>query len=235
MTLFEKFWRFLNKVSCRWFSLKAKPLKLLIFGSLFSAMALAVYVGGAAFLTIQDTPVQADAVVLFIGPDIAERFREAHQLIMDGVAGALLIPALGSMWTSQDGKWNKVVPSFSPEQGSHRFAAGQYPGFYENTHIEVLTALRMMADAGVSNAVFVSSPTHMRRIRIITKHVLPDTAGYQIVFRATRYISLNNAFSLFHPAKAKQVVLEYIKIAWFGLYHIFEKRVLHHAAGFQEQ
>lgn len=226
----------MNKVASGRLSYKAKlSLKIVIFGVLLPALLMAVYVAGADFLTIQDTPVQADAVVLFIGPDIAERFREAHQLIMDGVAGVLLIPALGSMWTSQNGKWDKGVPSFPPEQGSHGFAAEQYPGYYENTHIEVLTALRMMADAGMSNALFVSSPTHMRRIRIITKHVLPDTAGYQIFFRGTRYVALNNALSLFHPAKAKQVVLEYVKIAWFGLYHIFEKRVLHHAAGFQEQ
>jgi hypothetical protein len=210
-------------------------MKIVVFGALLPTILLAVYVAGAAFLTIQDTPGQVDAVVLFIGPDTAERFREVHQLIMDGVAGVLLIPALGSMWISQDGKWDKVVPLFSPEQGPHRFAVEQYPGYYENTHIEVLTALRMMADAGMSDVVFVSSPTHMRRIRIITKHVLPDTAGYQIDFRGTRYVSLNNAFSLLHPAKAKQVLLEYVKIAWFGLYHIFETRVAQKIAGFQKQ
>jgi len=50
-----------------------------------------------------------------------------------------------------------------------------------------------------------------------TRHA--GTARYQIIFRATRYAPSNNVLSLFHPVKAKQVALEYIKIAWFYLYH----------------
>ena len=192
--------------------------------ALLLAMILACYVAGAAFLPIRDTPVHADAVVVFIGPDNAERFREARQLIMEGYARVLLIPALGTMWTSRDGKWNKAAPLHLQVKGRHRGAVGPYPGYYENTHIEVLGALKMMEDFGMSSAIFVSSPTHMRRIRIITNQVVPDPTGYQIAFRGTRYVPAGNVVSLFHPVMARQVALEYVKIGWFLLYHSIGKK-----------
>ena len=192
--------------------------------ALLLAMIPVSYVAGAAFLTLRDTPVQADAVVVFIGPDNAERFREAQQLIMDGYARVLLIPARGTMWTSRDGKWNKVAPLHLQGKGRTRGTAGQYPGYYENTHIEVLAALKMMADFGLSSAIFVSSPTHMRRIRIITNQVVPDPTRYQIIFRGSRYVPAGNVVSLIHPVKARQVALEYVKIGWFFLYHSIGKK-----------
>lgn len=198
-------------------------VKMVVFAALLLAMISGCYVGGAAFLIIRDTPIQADAVVLFIGPDYEQRRREARRLIEDGYARVMLVPALDGMWTSKDGEWVDVVPSHLQGQGS-RFDFGQYPRYYENTHIEVLTALKMMADAQLSSAVFVSSPTHMRRIRIITKYVVPDTTRYQIIFRGTRYIAYDNVVSFFHPVNAKQIVLEYIKIGWFCLYHSIAKK-----------
>lgn len=191
--------------------------------TLLPAMILVFYVAGASFLTIWDTPVQADAVVVFMGPESAERFREAQRLMMDGHARVLLIPAFGSIWTGMDGKWKKGAPLHRQRKRLSQGAPGQYPGYYENTHIEVLTALKMMADFGLSSAIFVSSPSHMRRIRIITNRVASDATRYQIVFCGTRYVSPENRVSLFHPAKVKRVAMEYVKIIWFCLYHTLEK------------
>jgi hypothetical protein len=207
--------------------LKAKHLlKKGGIGTILVALLLAGFVGGASFLTIQDTPVHADAVVMFIGPDLSERYREAHQLIMDGYAEVLLIPALGRIWTMRDGKWDKVLTVHPRGLDRRRRTGGHYPWSYENTHIEVLTALNMMADAGWSSAMFVSTPTHMRRIRIMTGTAfsVSDSTRYEIVFRGSRYIPSGNLLSLFHPLKAKQVVLEYIKIAWFYLYHFIAEK-----------
>jgi hypothetical protein len=197
---------------------------MVIFTAMLLAMIMICYVSGAAFLTIRDTPTQADAVVLFIGPDYMERRSEAHQLIKNGYSSILLIPALDSMWINRDGKWDNVVSSHLPNQGRCCCNPRPYPWYYENTHIEVLTALNMMAEAGWSSAVFVSSPIHMRRIRIITRYIVPNTTRYQIMFRGTRYVSSDNYLSLLHPVKARQVVLEYVKIAWFYLYHVIAKK-----------
>ena len=82
----------------------------------------------------------------------------------------------------------------------------------------------MMADFGLSSAIFVSSPTHMRRIRIITNQVVSDPTRYQIIFRGSRYVPAGNVVSLIHPVKARQVALEYVKIGWFFLYHSIGKK-----------
>jgi hypothetical protein len=68
--------------------------------------------------------------------------------------------------------------------------------------MEVLWALKVMGDSGISSPIFVSSPTPMRRIRIITTQVVPDPTRYQIVFRGISYVPASNMGSLFPPVKA---------------------------------
>jgi hypothetical protein len=72
-----------------------------------------VYTAAAAFLNYHEAPRPSDAVVLFIGPDYPERKKEARQLMEEGYAARLLIPALNQ-------------------------TGFKYPGYYENTHVEAL-------------------------------------------------------------------------------------------------
>jgi len=66
---------------------------VLITTAIFTGLAV-TYLGAAAFLICSEPPAPADAVVLFIGPDNADRRKEARQLVQKGYADLLLAPAL---------------------------------------------------------------------------------------------------------------------------------------------
>jgi hypothetical protein len=176
----------------------------------------AVYLGAAAFLTCREPPAPADAVVLFIGPDYAERRKEASQLVEQGYADLLLISALRRALVMADSKLVKA-PFYVPAS----FDRNQYPAFYENTHIEALEARKMMERKSLTSAIMVSSPYHMRRIRIISRQVFPHEK-YRLTFRGSRHVRPDRFPAQFTPARMKQVLVEYIKIGWFYGYSFYE-------------
>ncbi|MFA5905527.1 MAG: ElyC/SanA/YdcF family protein [Desulfobacula sp.] len=176
-----------------------------------------VYTAAATFLNYHEEPRPSDAVVLFIGPDYPERKKEALQLMEEGYADRLLIPALNQVLTRVDGK---VKQTGRPDpDGLDRSI---YPEYYENTHVEALEAKTMMDTAGYTSAIFVSSPYHMRRISMISKAVFQDEK-YQLTFRGSRYARTDGFFPLFRWSKIEQVFEEYLKIAGFLAYRFYEK------------
>jgi uncharacterized SAM-binding protein YcdF (DUF218 family) len=82
----------------------------------------------------------------------------------------------------------------------------------------------MMVTLGYSSAIFVSSPYHMRRISMISKAVFQDEK-YQLTFRDNRYAQTAGFFSLFRWSKIEQVFEEYLKIAGFMAYRIYENLI----------
>ena len=113
--------------------------------------------------------------------------------------------------------------------------------FVEDTHDEALIARDMMERLGISSAILVSSPYHMRRIRIIAAQVFhqkassaPDAkasscppfakegkGGFEFISVPTRYETPNDGFWLFNNYDRKFVLTEYMKIGWFLLYSPF--------------
>ena len=91
--------------------------------------------------------------------------------------------------------------------------------FIENTHIEVLEAKRIMDDSGFKKANFVSFPSHMRRIKMITDHVFQQKNSapyaYQINFVPLRAEPSLPKASPWDLKNIGNVVYEYIKMAWF--------------------
>ncbi|HVO65472.1 MAG TPA: hypothetical protein VMT12_03225 [Syntrophales bacterium] len=178
---------------------------------LFAALVIAAAIGYApAYLNYSDPAVKADAVVLFLGSDNGARHQEATRLIESGFADRLIIPA---SWKYM--KENGIIQS--PNK-----ALTSYPRFYENTHIEVLEAKREMDLSGFRKAIFVSSPSHMRRIRIIATHVFgnPDKSGnlYEIAFVPARSEESPSFSWLLDIHHLEEMMLEYAKMAWFCLY-----------------
>lgn len=167
------------------------------------------------YLNYADQPAKADAVVLFLGNDNKARNMEADRLLSDGYANYLIIPALGQVISTSEKK---------PFQTKKSAATGRYPHFYENTHIEVLEAKRIMDQSGFKKANFVSSPSHMRRIKMITDHVFqqknsaPD--AYQINFVPMRAEPSLPKASPWDLKNIGNVVYEYIKMAWFFSYQL---------------
>ena len=77
----------------------------------------------------------------------------------------------------------------------------------------------MMGNRGLKTAIMVSSPYHMRRIKVIAEKVFGDNLTVRYV--PTRYEPIPGNFWLFNSYDCKFVLTEYAKIAWFVLYSPF--------------
>jgi len=117
-----------------------------------------------SFLLISEAPVKADAVVLFLGGEKGAREKEAEQLLREGFADYLIIPATGQI-KKQGPAGNPVGVDFDSKHVTSNLKLGT-SSWFENTHIEVLGAKRLMENLGLCSALFVSSPYHMRRIKM---------------------------------------------------------------------
>ncbi|MDA8133265.1 MAG: YdcF family protein [Desulfobacteraceae bacterium] len=191
----------------------------LIITVAFAGLVVA-FTAAAAWLEYTEPPAPSDAVVLFVGPDYTERKKEAFQLLEERFAARILIPARNIILSKADPRTQDTEFYLPVQPGWSR-----YPGYYENTHVELLEAKKMMDSAGHTSALLVSSPFHMRRISLISKTVFPDEK-YQLTFRGSRYVRTIGFFSLFQPLKTQQVFKEYLKISGFCLYHLYERAKL---------
>ena len=158
--------------------------KLILFFTLpISALILILVLYAPTYLNYADPPTKTDAVVLFVGPDVT-REKEANKLLDAGYADVLIVPAYGHIYRKADRQSLPVRIDSSNVKNSS--IASKYPSFYENTHIEMLEAKRIMDHFGYKKANFVSSPYHMRRIKLMTDHVFhlknSDPIAYQIKF-----------------------------------------------------
>ncbi len=165
------------------------------------------------YLVYEDKPQKTDTVILFLGNEYRERRAEAVRLVRDGYADYLLIPAYGRIAQAPD--LGRALRNRAPARPAH------YPVVYEDTHIEVLEAKKIMDQKGLKSAIFVSSPYHMRRIKLIAGRVFSGT-GYRMLFVPTRYEKRMDAIWFFHQSSVRKVAGEYGKIVWFFLYHWFK-------------
>jgi hypothetical protein len=166
------------------------------------------------FLAYADKPVKSDAVILFVGND-ATRNEEAHRLLDEGYARVLIVPAFHQVFMEGN------IPFQPPASAktNPRSAKG-YPGFYEHTHVEVLYAKEMMDAMGLKSAIMVSSPYHMRRIRMMSKKVFGEQVRY-FLYVPTRYETNPTVLPDLTRANWTSVFQEYLKISWFCLYSHF--------------
>lgn len=190
------------------------PTSLIIF--LFFAAAVAVFYA-PSLLSRTDTPIRSDAIVVFLGKDSSARIREAGQLLREGYGRVLIIPAHQKILTAQDIPIEQLGGSEAPEPS---FGAG-YPRYYVRTHIEVLTAKRMMDSMGLESAIMVSSPYHMHRIAVICERIFGNESKH-IVYVPTRYEPTLGSFADVPPADIPWVISEFAKLVWFRLYMLWQ-------------
>lgn len=169
------------------------------------------------YLSYSDAPEKSEAVVLFLGPDFAARQKEAGSLFRDGYAEWVIIPAYNRMISS-----DQFLTLGVRNRGSLNPSALRrpYPHYFEDTHIEALEAKKFMDGVGMKKALFVSSPSHIRRIRLIASRIFPGSE-YTLRFVPTRYEEPPSKEWLWNRARLKQMSLEYVKIAWFSIYSLF--------------
>ena len=193
---------------------------IIIITVLVAAIAYAPY-----YLVYTEKPDKSDSIVLLLGSKFTPRKEEAFKLIEDGYARYLIIPAYGKvsdaeLFTGQPGEF-RPRPDMANARGGTVHAL-RYPKYFEDTHIEVLEAKKMIDKAGFKSAIFVSSPYHMRRISIIAKQVF-GKKGYRLTFVPSRFEEHKGSLWFLNKRDLKFVAGEYSKIAWFMAYRFFPK------------
>jgi hypothetical protein len=186
-------------------------LSVLFFGSLI------VY--APRFLVYSSEYRKADTVILFLGPDFAARQKEAHKIIKEGMADYLITPAYRKIYRIVNGE---PVRYYSPDSSSTNSGNGKtptkpFPYFYEDTHIEIIKAKKIMFEHGLKSAIFVSSPYHMRRIKVIVARVFDSNEG-NYYFVPTSFEKAPTFFWELSWTDWRKVGREYGKMFWFALY-----------------
>jgi len=174
------------------------------------------------FLFIENFPRKADAVVLFIGPGNESRLDEANQLIKEGFTRYLLIPSSVELFAADS--VGGLVRIGGNQQREILFLririAANYKKYFENTHIEMLEAKRMMDVRGMKSAMLVSSAYHMRRISLIAGRVF-DAGTYSITCNPARWQTPFTVSDWLNTEHRNLIFSEYVKIAWFLVYAPF--------------
>ena len=181
---------------------------------LLLANVLVLFYYGPRYLTYADKPLRSDAVVLFVGLDNKARQEDANRLMSEGYARYLFIPAYGRITEASSLSSTAGTKKANPKL----IISGRKPRpYFENTHVEVLEAKRMMEQYGLKSAIFVSSPDHMRRIKIITEKIFFEEPVI-IVFVPIRVEPAHQDLTL---SDYKRMGKEYVKIIWFLMYSPF--------------
>jgi hypothetical protein len=189
---------------------------VIIFVLLFVLLAgLVLY--SPRFLLYSSEYKKADAIILLLGPDFKARQKEANLLINEGLADYLIIPAYHKTYGIYDkGKGQYLLPDLHSVESSNNNVLPP-PGFYEDTHLEIIEAKRIMSDYGLKSAIFVSSPYHMRRIKLIATKVFDLNKGV-FYFVPTRFEKIPVKYWELSSTDWKKVRREYSKILWFLIY-----------------
>jgi uncharacterized SAM-binding protein YcdF (DUF218 family) len=181
---------------------------------LLLANVLVLLYYGPRYLTYADKPIRSDTVVIFLGPDNKARQDDANRLMSEGYARYLFIPAYGRITEASSLSSKAGAKKANPKL----IISGIKPRpYFENTHVEILEAKRMMEQHGLKSAIFVSSPHHMRRIKIITERIFHEEP-VRIVFVPIRVEPAHQDLTL---SDYKRMGKEYVKIIWFLMYYPF--------------
>jgi uncharacterized SAM-binding protein YcdF (DUF218 family) len=169
------------------------------------------------FLAYADKPSKSDAIVVFMSINYNDRLREAYRLVADGYADYLIIPIYRKIVKVD--VINPRMPTFSAEETMKaRAIEKMYPGYYENTHIEILEAKKVMDEFRWKSMILVSSPDHMRRIRLMAMQEFGENGKYK--FFMVPACEEQSSSKRWYPKtwQLRIAAMEYIKMAWFMIY-----------------
>jgi uncharacterized SAM-binding protein YcdF (DUF218 family) len=184
--------------------------------------ALALFFYSPRYLILTTPPVKSDVVILLLGSINKERAEEAYRLINEGYAGNLFVPAQKRNFdTSDNGNLSHYIKKLSKQNwlSPKREIKLNYQ-FRENTHLEIIAAKSMMDSSNFTSAIFVSSPYHLRRIKIIADKVFTGR-DYQLSFVPSYPLEKDEPLWWVSKNAVAMVVSEYLKIAWFLIYAPF--------------
>jgi len=169
------------------------------------------------YLLYKTPPIAADTVVVFGGNDFEERKRQARELVADGRVEFLIVPFQGRIYATRNA--NSLVAHSQAAAMVRDIHAANHRPYVEETHIEMLQAMKLMELIEAKRAIIVSSPYHMRRIEIMAGRVF-DPDEYQIAFVPTAFESPHKPWFA-SRTDIKWVFWEWAKLIWFWLYSPF--------------
>ena len=188
------------------------------------------------YLLYSDTPRKSDIIILFPDPELDAIRRESRQLIGNGYSKYLCIPTSFSLYRVDQDKTSFTAilnPAVKPGIGLslRRFEdyismdyflkikqESGFPRYFENTHVEMLLAKKVMDAYGFKSAIFVSSPYHMKRIKIMAGRVFDSSYDIKLVpsrFEKKIGIPMLSLESLQH------ICMELPKMIWFFCYDLW--------------
>jgi hypothetical protein len=170
------------------------------------------------FLLYHEKVPEADAVILFVGSDWEAREDEASRLMTEGYSRRLLIPLYHKYFPLAPVKVIlRVRPTSQDVSIADANTKRNYPRYFENTHIELLEAKKMMDALGLKSAICVSSAYHLRRIKVMADAVFAGN-GYRISFAPAKEVGREQKIWFLDRGQAAWVMSEYLKLLWFLLY-----------------
>lgn len=167
------------------------------------------------FLVYSTNYAKVDAVIVLLGPDFSARQMHARDLIEKGMADYLMIPAYEKTYRIEHGKMQSL-DNGNKKNNTNKKSKPAAPKYFEDTHLELMKAKETMTRHGWKSAIFVSSPYHMRRIRIIVEKEFDDLP--ESYFSPTPFESAPLNIWQLKASDWKKVWREYVKISWFILY-----------------
>jgi len=189
------------------------------------------------YLLYSDAPRKSDVIILFPDLELNTMRGESRQLIENGYSRYLCIPTSFSLYRVDQNKTGFTAvlnPAVTPGigLGLRRFEddiSMDYflkmkkecgvPRYFENTHAEMLLAKKIMDAYGFKSAIFVSSPFHMRRIKIMANRVFGSTYAIKLV--PSRFEE--KVETLMPSLKSLQIVFtEFPKVVWFLCYELWD-------------
>jgi hypothetical protein len=192
-----------------------KKRKRLIIFAFVLFITTGVVLISPRFLLYSTDYKKVDAIVILLGPDFKARQKEANELIDKGMSDYLIIPAYHKAYRINNNDKGKYLLNYLNSSGFSKNEVTSYPGFYEDTHIEIIEAQKVMSFYGLNSAIFVSSPYHMRRINLIVSKVFGDNKFY---FVPTKYEKAPVNFWELSSLDWMKVRREYGKMIWFYIY-----------------
>ncbi len=184
---------------------------------LVSLILLGLVLAAPNYLLYSSTYKKADAIVVLLGPDFKARQKEADDLIREGMTDYLIIPAYNKAYRVLNKEAIKYLPENIQEKKTINKNIDVAPRHYEDTHVEIIEARKVMSQYGLQSAIFVSSPYHMRRIKIIVIKEFNQNDGL-FYFVPTHYEKAPAEFWELSWADWRKVGREYGKILWFYIY-----------------
>ncbi len=175
------------------------------------------------YLLFREQPRSSDCIIPLLGKEYLERKKEAYQLISEGYSNVLLIPPRYRLVKVTE-RMERVpiqVKEALSELSINAYKVNPQYYWHENTHIELILAKEYMRAYGFDSAIIVSSPYHMRRVKLLTELVFPEEK-YTITCVPDRYEHVHDPWWKSRK-DVTWIAMEYTKITWFLIYQRFSE------------